>query len=458
MANDIPISDREREILRLVATGATNQQIAQQLSISINTVKGHLRNIFGKIGVVSRTEATIYAISNGLVMVDIGDTTSPAALLGPLDDQPDEPAQLVDAAEPAADAAEPEPPPLARPSPRRRPLLIVIGTGLALLVVLAIAVQIAGRPAAPPSAGVPDPPTAVPAASDAGQRWAARSPLLHPRDDVAVTAYDQERKLYVIGGQLDGTPSAAVDRYDPESNLWVSLTDKPHAVSHAGAIVLRGKIYVPGGELANGKVTAMLETYDPRQRRWDMAAPLPAGRSRYALVATEGQFYLIGGWDGAQARAEVFIYDPERDSWGEGPSLPSPQQGAGAAVVSDRIFVVGGVGTGGPLRESIRLDPSAQGRGWDVMAPLPQPIARPGATAVINTLLVFDAAAHAGWQYDQTADAWEPIEIPSSAEISPGMTLLESSIYFVSGRSAAVSGGLTEYRVIYTTFVPARTR
>jgi DNA-binding CsgD family transcriptional regulator len=64
------ISEREREILRLVAMGATNQQIAHQLNISINTVKVHLRNIFAKINVASRTEATVYAIQQGLVQLD----------------------------------------------------------------------------------------------------------------------------------------------------------------------------------------------------------------------------------------------------------------------------------------------------------------------------------------------------------------------------------------------------
>src|SRR5690348_7989669 len=63
------ISEREREILRLVATGATNQQIALQLNISINTVKVHLRNIYSKIGAASRTEATMYAVRTGLVQV-----------------------------------------------------------------------------------------------------------------------------------------------------------------------------------------------------------------------------------------------------------------------------------------------------------------------------------------------------------------------------------------------------
>src|SRR3954464_2388679 len=64
------ISEREREILCLVAMGATNQEIAHRLHISINTVKVHLRNIFEKIGVASRTEATVFAIRQGLVQLD----------------------------------------------------------------------------------------------------------------------------------------------------------------------------------------------------------------------------------------------------------------------------------------------------------------------------------------------------------------------------------------------------
>ena len=61
------LSEREQDILRLVATGAGNKQIAAQLFISTNTVKVHLRNIFAKIGATSRTEAAMTAIRLGLV-------------------------------------------------------------------------------------------------------------------------------------------------------------------------------------------------------------------------------------------------------------------------------------------------------------------------------------------------------------------------------------------------------
>jgi DNA-binding CsgD family transcriptional regulator len=61
------LSAREVEILRLIAQGLTNRQIAQELTISLNTVLHHVSNIFGKIGVTNRTEASHYAHRQSLV-------------------------------------------------------------------------------------------------------------------------------------------------------------------------------------------------------------------------------------------------------------------------------------------------------------------------------------------------------------------------------------------------------
>jgi DNA-binding NarL/FixJ family response regulator len=60
------LSDREREVLDLIAQGQSNQRIAARLSISDKTVRNHVSNIFTKLGVVDRTEAALRARDAGL--------------------------------------------------------------------------------------------------------------------------------------------------------------------------------------------------------------------------------------------------------------------------------------------------------------------------------------------------------------------------------------------------------
>lgn len=62
-----PLTDRELEVLRLVATGATNKDIARKLMIAEGTVKNHLTSIYGKLDVSDRTEAAIKARDIGLI-------------------------------------------------------------------------------------------------------------------------------------------------------------------------------------------------------------------------------------------------------------------------------------------------------------------------------------------------------------------------------------------------------
>lgn len=61
------LSTRELETLRLVAKGMSNKQIAQELNISMRTVKGHVFNIFSKLNANSRTEAVIIGLRSGLI-------------------------------------------------------------------------------------------------------------------------------------------------------------------------------------------------------------------------------------------------------------------------------------------------------------------------------------------------------------------------------------------------------
>jgi DNA-binding NarL/FixJ family response regulator len=61
------LTERELFVLRLVASGASNQEIAEKLSISINTVKSHLKSILSKLQLENRTQAATYAMQHGLV-------------------------------------------------------------------------------------------------------------------------------------------------------------------------------------------------------------------------------------------------------------------------------------------------------------------------------------------------------------------------------------------------------
>lgn len=61
------LTEREIDVLRLVALGASNPQIADELVISVNTVKVHLRNILDKLCVENRAQAAVYAVRWGLL-------------------------------------------------------------------------------------------------------------------------------------------------------------------------------------------------------------------------------------------------------------------------------------------------------------------------------------------------------------------------------------------------------
>jgi NarL family two-component system response regulator LiaR len=61
------LSERELEVLRLMVAGLSNEQIAEQLYISRNTVRHHVHNILGKLGVANRTEAVGVAVQHNLV-------------------------------------------------------------------------------------------------------------------------------------------------------------------------------------------------------------------------------------------------------------------------------------------------------------------------------------------------------------------------------------------------------
>ena len=64
---EVPLTKRESEVLKQLAFGLTNKEIAQSLGISYETVKEHVQHILRKIGVSDRTQAAVWAVRNNLV-------------------------------------------------------------------------------------------------------------------------------------------------------------------------------------------------------------------------------------------------------------------------------------------------------------------------------------------------------------------------------------------------------
>ncbi len=429
------LSDREREILALVATGASNKEIAQKLSISANTVKVHLRNIFAKIGVVSRTEATLYAIREGVIQIQ-GSNAMP----------------------PAAGATEMPPVRTLAANDQRRNLLHTrsIWAIPAILLVLFVSLLSVARQPSTPASASPVLPSAAP-------RWQPRAALPIPRISFAAVVY--ENQIYTIGGEASSQVISATERYNLLDNSWTGLAAKPLPVTEARAVVIGGKIYVPGGRLASGEVTDRMQIYDPRQDRWDERAPVPAALCGYGLVALEGKLYLFGGWDGQRAVATVYEYDPILDAWQTRTPMPTARAFAGAAASGVRIYVIGGSDGAQALTDNEEYLPEADGDGgtpWTRKAPLPNGRYSMGVVGIAGALYLVggQGAAEASLiplEYFPQQDRWGSFEAPIAQGWSHlAVVASDTHIYALGG----VLGGTPTtrnmaYQAIYTIIIPA---
>lgn len=494
MTDESQISEREREILRLVASGATNQQIAYQLNISVNTVKVHVRNIYGKIGVVSRSEATLYAVRAGLVSVEqVGPATAVAdppeeppaeseplasnghaALVEPV--APATPAELVapvaepPAPEPAPEVVLPtvvpvpalafvpsEAAPLATPAPRSPSPLVLGGAALTLLLVGGLIALLLLRS---PAGNLPAPsvaPAAEPPANS--ERWRELAPLPAPRAGFALASASSNGKsyLYVIGGDGPDGVDNSVLRYDVASDRWVGFSAKPTPVADVQAAVVSNRMYVPGGRRADGTISDQLEAYDPQRDEWVTLAPLPGPRSRYALAAVEGKLYLFGGWDGTAFSDQVWQYNPDTDSWAELGRMPAPRADAGAATIEGQVYLLGGANEGGGVARNERYNPAEEGGGnpWTILAPLPEPRAAMAAAAASQYVFLLGGGGEAR-SYNSSQDNWEVADPPLDPALSGvRAATVGDKLYIFGGRDAnGPSAKAYEYQALYTVVVP----
>ena len=434
------LSERESEILRLVATGASNKEIAQSLYISSNTVKVHLRNIFAKIGVGSRTEAAIYAVNVGLVSAHQVDTD-----FTPEVKQVDEQEILSPAPEDRAGL------------PARLRMLIshhrwsaIFVFSLVLLLLITLIFQFVAV----------DAPVVIESQTKA--KWVTLPEMPTARSGLASVTFKNE--IFALGGENEGGILDTVEVFTPETGEWSSKAPMPWGAADIQAGVIGNKIYIPGGRLVSGDISSTLSVFDPTNNEWTRGANLPVPVSSYALAVFEDKLYLFGGWDGQQFLDTVLKYDPAANEWGEISILSEPRADAAAAVIDDEIHLLGGINQEGALDLYQVYAPSqenSEANPWRQEGPMPEPRSGMGAAAVIDVIYLVGGLGSGEstlptWGYLTKTKEWLKIPAVADENITElRLVLLDTEIYSLGGQiGQQATDRLSSFQVLYITVLP----
>lgn len=446
MVENQGLSGRELEILKLVATGASNKEIAQRLYISPNTVKVHLKNIFSKIGAVSRTEAAMYAVQTGLI-------TSATSVIGieeqALNDV--EKDNLVEVKNRKGVL-----------SNRNLTTIFLLRGGIAFLLFISVLIFL-GLVFSRNSYSVRREPIPT---STALPRWQKRSDMPTGRYGLAGAAF--ENQIYAIGGETASGLTGVVEKYNPESDVWIETAKKPIPVSDIGAVVIGGRIYVPGGKLADGNVTDIMEVYNPREDTWERGLSLPVGLSAYAVAAYEGKLYLFAGWDGKKYLDRVFEYDPVLARWSERSRLPGARGFAGAAVAGGKIYIMGGYdGKTALVSNEIYSPEIDDGKvlSWQKGSDLPVSEYAMGVTSVADKVYIVggnrdisaqNASTESSFEYSPFENNFRLLENPEiKSWTSLALVPNGNFIYAMGGNNnSTITAQNFRYEVFYTVALP----
>ena len=420
------LTEREKELLQLVATGVTNREVAQRLSISVNTVKVHLRNVYTKLGAESRTEATMVAAREGWIAVE--------GL------EPESERELVEGEDESSGVLSQGPSLVRPPLPWFKRVALVVALPLAIAAVAVTRSPAESQPGngpdLPPLLSGNRPPVAP--TENTESKWQERAQMPTRRAHLALATVGE--RIYAIAGQTPDGTSDAVEVYDPQDDIWTRGTDKPVPATYVLAAAVGTDVYVPGGCDAAGSPMQVVEVYDTATESWRQVAPLPEPRCAYGLAAVGDKLYLFGGWNGSRYVATAYGYDVQADSWTEVTSMGVERGFAAAAALADRVYVVGGYNGERELSTCTLFDP-ATGI-WGECAPLS--VGR-GGLGLVNLGNQLYAIGGGGWTtwlgfneyYDPGSNTWSTIDTPLVGEWrSPGVAVFDTTIYAVGGWSS----------------------
>lgn len=429
------LSERELEILKLVATGVSNKEIAQRLFISTNTVKVHLKNIFAKIGAVSRTEAAMYAVKIGLI-----EGVSPVR-----EEAENNSIERVEVVQ-------------VQPGIFQNRILWILVFGIIVLLMVvggnyawqrSQALSVISAPIIAPT------PSPFP-------RWQQKASMLTPRKSMAVVAY--ENQIYAMGGESETGLSNIMELYDLSNDSWSVLSPLPVPLTEIKSVVIGGLFYVPGGKTLGDKIVKSLWVYDPHHNQWDELAPLPIPLCGYALVAYEGRMYVFGGWNGEKVVNTVFEYIPEADEWYERTAMPTARAYAGAAIAGGKIYVIGGFDGEKGLDVNEEYFPdldNEENQPWNERAPMPEARYGMGVASMADIVYVFGGKTHTGEsagliEFFHQKDEWQAGEstmVEFGSQI--GMIPIGTGFYTMGGEKIErIDNQFMYYQAIYSISIP----
>lgn len=413
-----PLSEREQEVLECLVDGASNRAIAHTLSISPNTVKVHLRNIYTKLGVSSRTEAVSSALQQGLLVIDappVAPTPDPAVT-------PETAAG--DVPDPVAAA-----PVTTAPDAAGRSYAMWVGA-IAIIMLLLVALGTSIRLATVNSAPTPTPAAEV---QIGDSRWYTGAPLPEPRAGAAVAGIGLN--IYQIGGYVADGVTADAAQFTSNELRWRALTPRPIGAAEAAIAVFNEQIYVMGGRLADGTPTAQVDVYSPLGDLWRSGAPLPQPVAGGAAVAVGGAIYFFGGSAGGAPIADAYAYNPETDAWRALPPLPTARLLPAATVLENEIYLLGGSDGNEPLTRCERFDTAAET--WSTCPAMPAPRTAAGAVSLLDRIYVIGGTEANGALFSSRTQQWSVVDMPMLAQeglLAPGLATIETRIYVLGGR------------------------